>query len=87
MLAAAEDGPIRCVEVAALSVDDVAAVQQQLRSRVLRWFVRAGTLDASAAPRVRAYRLGAFAMRPNRVVRLKFLSVAKTSDAIVVCES
>ena len=49
VLAAAEDGPIRFAEVAALSVDDVAAVQQQLRSRVLRWFVRAGYLDASDA--------------------------------------
>jgi len=44
-----EDGPIRCAEVAALSVDDVAAVQQQVRTRVLRWFVRAGYLDASDA--------------------------------------
>jgi hypothetical protein len=32
-LATAEDGPIRCAEVAALSVDEVAAVQQQVRAR------------------------------------------------------
>jgi len=39
----------RMAEVAALSVDDVAAVQQQVRTRVLRWFVRHGTLDATDA--------------------------------------
>jgi len=34
---------------AALTAEDLAAVQQQVRRRVLRWFARAGHLDAADA--------------------------------------
>jgi len=36
---------VRAAEAAALRPEDLAAVQQQVRARVLRWFARAGHLD------------------------------------------
>lgn len=38
-----------CGEVSALTPEDLAAVQQQMRRRVLRWFARAGHLDPADA--------------------------------------
>ena len=48
VLVAGEDGEVRFAE-ATLTPEDMAAVQQQVRTRVLRWFVRAGHLDAAEA--------------------------------------
>jgi hypothetical protein len=43
------DGQVQFAETAALRPEDLAAVQQQLRTRVLRWFAHAGHLDAADA--------------------------------------
>jgi hypothetical protein len=42
---AGADGQVQFAEAAALRPEDLAAVQQQVRARVLRWFARAGHLD------------------------------------------
>ena len=46
---AGEDGQAHFAEAGALTPEDLAAVQQQVRARVLRWFARAGTLDHTDA--------------------------------------
>ena len=46
---AGADGQVDFAETAALTPDDLAAVQQQVRARVLRWFARADHLDAADA--------------------------------------
>jgi hypothetical protein len=43
------DGQVEFAETAALRPEDLAAVQQQVRTRVLRWFARAGHLDPADA--------------------------------------
>jgi hypothetical protein len=43
------DGQVQFAEAAGLTAEDLAAVQQQVRRRVLRWFARAGHLDAADA--------------------------------------
>jgi hypothetical protein len=47
--AAGEDGQVHFAEAAALTLEDLAAVQQQVRRRVLRWFARAGHLNQADA--------------------------------------
>ena len=42
-------GQAQFAEAAVLTPEDLAAVQQQVRARVLRWFARAGHLDAADA--------------------------------------
>ena len=42
---AGEDGQVHFTEAGALTPEELAAVQQQVRARVLRWFARAGHLD------------------------------------------
>ena len=49
MFVAGADGQVDFAETAALTPDDLAAVQQQVRTRVLRWFARADHLDAADA--------------------------------------
>jgi hypothetical protein len=49
VFAVGEDGQVHFAEAAALSPEDLAAVQQQVRARVLRWFARARTLDPADA--------------------------------------
>ena len=49
MFAVGEDGQVYFAEAAALTPEDLAAVQQQVRARVLRWFARAGLLDPADA--------------------------------------
>ena len=49
VFAAGADGQIQFAEAAALRPEDLAAVQQQVRARALRWFARAGHLDAADA--------------------------------------
>ena len=44
MFTAGEDGQAHFAEAGALTPEDLAAVQQQVRARVLRWFARAGHL-------------------------------------------
>lgn len=44
-----EDGQVHFAEAAALTPEDLAAMQQQVRARVLRWFARAGPLDPADA--------------------------------------
>jgi hypothetical protein len=43
------DGLVQFAEAAALTPEDLAAGQQQVRARVLRWFARAGHLDCTDA--------------------------------------
>ena len=45
IFAASDDGQVHFAEAGALTPEDLAAVQQQVRARVLRWFARAGHLD------------------------------------------
>jgi hypothetical protein len=45
VFATGEDGQVHFTEAGALTPEDLAAVQQQVRARVLRWFARAGHLD------------------------------------------
>ena len=49
VFALGEDGQVHFAEAAALTPEDLAAVQQQVRTRVLRWFARAGHLDPADA--------------------------------------
>ena len=49
VFAAGEDGQGHFAEAVALSPEDLAAVQQQVRARVLRWFARAGHLEPTDA--------------------------------------
>jgi hypothetical protein len=49
VFAVGEDGQVHFAEAAAPTPEDLAAVQQQVRARVLRWFARAGTLDPADA--------------------------------------
>jgi hypothetical protein len=44
-----EDGQVQFAEPAGLTPDELAALQQQVRARVLRWFARAGHLDPADA--------------------------------------
>ena len=44
-----EDGQVQFAESAALTPEDLAAVQQQVRTRLLRWFARPGPLDPADA--------------------------------------
>jgi len=46
VFAAGEGGQVQFCEAGALTPQDLAAVQQQVRARVLRWFARAGHLDS-----------------------------------------
>jgi hypothetical protein len=43
------DGQVQLARAPALRPEALAAVQQQVRRRVLRWFARAGHLDAADA--------------------------------------
>lgn len=45
VFAAGEDGQVHFAEAAALTPEDLVAVQRQVRARGLRWVARAGTLD------------------------------------------
>jgi hypothetical protein len=49
VFAAGEGEQVRFCEAAALTSEDLATVQQQVRARVLRWFVRADHLDQTDA--------------------------------------
>jgi hypothetical protein len=49
VFAAGEDGQVYFHEAATLTPEDLATVQQQVRTRVLRWFTRAGPLDPADA--------------------------------------
>ena len=49
VFAVGEDGQVHFAEAAALTPEDLAAVRQQVRTRVLRWFARAGPLDPADA--------------------------------------
>ena len=49
VFAVGEDGQVHFAEAPALTPEDLAAVQQQVRARVLRWFARAGHLDPADA--------------------------------------
>ena len=49
VFATGEDGQVQFAGAHALTPQDLAAVQQQVRARVLRWFTRAGHLDGADA--------------------------------------
>lgn len=49
MFAKSEDGQVQFAEAAALTPQDLAAVQQRVHARVLRWFARAGHLEPAVA--------------------------------------
>jgi hypothetical protein len=44
-----EGGQVRFLHAQALTPRDVAAIAQQIRRRVLRWFARSGLFDADDA--------------------------------------
>jgi hypothetical protein len=50
MFVAGEDGQVQSTEAAALTAQDLAAVQQQVRARVLRWFAPAGYVNIRTMP-------------------------------------
>jgi hypothetical protein len=54
VFAGGEDGQIQFAEAGALSREDLAAIQRQVRQRVLRWFARVGHLDHADARNWRA---------------------------------
>jgi hypothetical protein len=49
VFASGADGQVHFAAAAALTPEDLAALQQQVRARVLRWFARAGPLDPADA--------------------------------------
>ena len=49
VFARGQDGQVHFAEASALTPEDLAAVQQQVRARVLRWFARAAHLDPADA--------------------------------------
>jgi hypothetical protein len=49
VFATGEDGQVHFTEARALTTEDLAAVQQPVRARVLRWFARAGHLEPADA--------------------------------------
>ena len=49
VFAVGEDEQVHFAEAAALTPEDLAAMQQQVRTRVLRWFARAGHLEQADA--------------------------------------
>ena len=49
------DGQVQFAEAGALTPEDCAAVQQQVRARLLRWFARAGPLDAADAREIASW--------------------------------
>ena len=60
VFAAGADGQVHFTEAGALTHEDLSAVQQQVRARVLRWFARAGHLDPTDARNGRLQSLAAF---------------------------
>jgi len=63
VFAVGEDGQVHFAEAAALTPEDLAAVQQQVRARVLRWFARPGPLDpADARDMARWHHGGGFSL-------------------------
>jgi hypothetical protein len=63
---------VRAAEAAALRSEDLAAVQQQVRRRVLCWFARAGHLDAADARDMASWdHGGGFWLRPLRLTPAK----------------
>ena len=58
VFALGEDGQVHFAEADALTLEDIAAVQQQVRTRVLRWFARAGPLDPADARDVAGWHHG-----------------------------
>jgi hypothetical protein len=63
VFAVGEDGQVHFAEAAAPTPEDLAAVQQQVRARVLRWFARAGHLDhADARDMARWHHGGGFSL-------------------------
>ena len=52
------DAQVHFAEAAALTPQDLAAVQQQVRGRVLRWFARAGHLEPADARDVAGWHRG-----------------------------
>jgi hypothetical protein len=58
VFAVGEEGQVRFAEAGALTPEDLTAVQQQVRARVLRWFARAGHLDPADARDMARWRHG-----------------------------
>jgi len=54
----ATDHQSRVTQAGALTPEDLAAVQQQVRARVLRWFARAGHLEQADARDMAGWRHG-----------------------------
>jgi hypothetical protein len=69
--AAREDGQVHFAEAAALNSADIAAVQQQVRARVLRWFARTMTPSATTWRPAGARRSGGCAERYSPGVCLR----------------
>jgi hypothetical protein len=67
---AGEDGQVQFAEPGALTAADFAAVQQQVRARVLRWFARADHLDPADAHDMAGWdHGGGFSLDPSASAR------------------
>jgi hypothetical protein len=63
-----DDGSIRFLPAAAPTPQEITAIAEQVRHRVLRWFPRSGLLDADDARDMRASDNGGFSL--DAVVRI-----------------
>jgi len=67
-----EDGQLGFAEASALTPEDLVAVQQQVRARVLRWFARAGHLEqADARDMAGWHHGGGLYFRPLRLTPMR----------------
>jgi hypothetical protein len=57
-----EDGQVGFLQAPALTTDEVAAITEQVRQRVLRWFARSGLLEPEEARDMRGWAHGGFSL-------------------------
>jgi len=57
-----DDGSIRFLPAAASTSQEITAIAEQVRHRVLRWFARSGLLDADEARAMRVWDNGGFSL-------------------------
>ena len=72
LFAVGEDGHVHSAAPGAPIPEDLAAVQQQGRARVLRWFARADPLDPADLRNMAGWHhSGGFQLRPLRLTLMK----------------
>ncbi|WP_373509628.1 transposase, partial [Thiocapsa sp.] len=62
-----EDGQVRFLQAPVLTTDEMAAITEQVRRRVLRWFARSGLLEPAEARDMLGREHGGFS--PDAAVR------------------